>query len=142
MGEGPFILRGILRKCDNLRGTDKVHVHVSVCTSYIVYGYSGDEGIKLNQERNRNLIVASSRLTCLRPHRKATIENVNTIEERRSKLDRNGVFDCHLSLDWKTLFPAIFDPRSSIVKIVFDCRLSGPLTSTASPHTRRGKIVD
>ena len=29
-----------------------------------------------------------------------------------------------------TLFVAIFDPRSSIVKSVFDCRLSGVLTHT------------
>ena len=28
---------------------------------------------------------------------KAAIENANTIEERRSKIVRNRVFDCHLS---------------------------------------------
>ena len=35
--------------------------------------------------------------------------------------------DCHLSPDWqsKTLFLSIFDPRSSIVKRVFDFCLSG-----------------
>ena len=48
-------------------------------------------------------------------------------------VDQNSLetefFDCHLSPDWRqmaieTLFLAIFDPRSSIGKSVFDCRLS------------------
>ena len=30
----------------------------------------------------------------------AAIVNVNTIDERRSKIVRNRVFDCHLSSDW------------------------------------------
>ena len=47
----------------------------------------------------------------------AEIENVNTIVERRSKITRNK--------QSKTLFLSSFDPCSSIVKIVFDCRLSG-----------------
>ena len=51
------------------------------------------------------------------------IENVNTIEERRSKIDRNSVFHCHLSPHWKTLFLSIFYPRSSIVDSIFDCCL-------------------
>ena len=60
----------------------------------------------------------------------ATIENVNTIHEHRSKVVGNRVFDCHLSPagdKWqsKTLFLASFDPRLSIVTGVFDCRLSG-----------------
>ena len=43
---------------------------------------------------------------------------------------RNRVFDCHrrpTGDKWqsKTLFLAIFDPRSSIIKSVFDCSLSG-----------------
>ena len=52
-------------------------------------------------------------------------------DKRMSKIVRNRVFDCHLSPDWrqmaikKTLFLTIFDPYSSIVKSVFDCRLSG-----------------
>ena len=29
------------------------------------------------------------------------------------------------NIDWKILFLEIFDPRSSIVKSVLDCRLSG-----------------
>ena len=40
------------------------------------------------------------------------------------KIVRNGVFDC-IS---KTLFLSIFDPRSSIVDSVFDCRLPGVAT--------------
>ena len=61
----------------------------------------------------------------------AAIENVNTIDERRSEIARNRAFDCHLSPGWqqitisKTLFLVIFDPRLSIVKRVFDCRLPG-----------------
>ena len=37
---------------------------------------------------------------------------------------------CHLTCDkWqsKILFPVILDPRSSIVKSIFNCRLSGVL---------------
>ena len=34
------------------------------------------------------------------------------------KINRNSVFDCHLS---ETLFLSIFDPHSSIVDNVFDC---------------------
>ena len=57
---------------------------------------------------------------------------LNTIDERRSKIVRNRVFGRHISSTGdkgqsKTLLLAIFDPRSSIVKSVFDCRLSGVL---------------
>ena len=38
----------------------------------------------------------------------------STIDERGSKIDRNSVFDCHLSPS-KTLFLLIFDLRSLIV---------------------------
>ena len=60
------------------------------------------------------------------------IENVNTIDKRRSKIVRNRVVDCCLSPDWlqmaiKTLFLAICDLCSSIVQSVFDCHLSGML---------------
>ena len=56
------------------------------------------------------------------------MENVNTIDERRSKIVRNRVFDCRVSPDWRhmaiknTVFSE-FDRRSSIDKSVFDCRL-------------------
>ena len=58
------------------------------------------------------------------------IENVNTIDERSLKIDRNSVFDCHLSPDWrqmanKNAVSSDFDPRSSSVKSGFDCRLPG-----------------
>ena len=49
---------------------------------------------------------------------KAAIENVNTIDERRSKIVRNRAFDCHSI----ALFLAFFDPRSSIAKSIFDGR--------------------
>ena len=62
------------------------------------------------------------------PHREAAIEIVNTIDERRSKIVRNRVFDCHLSPDWRQMTTEYtvsndFDTRSSIGKSVFDCRL-------------------
>ena len=60
----------------------------------------------------------------------AAIENVNNIDDRRSKIVRNRVFDCHLSPDWRQMaifntVSSFFDPRSSIAKSDFDCRLSG-----------------
>ena len=39
--------------------------------------------------------------------RKAAIENVNTIDERRSKIVRNRIFDCRLSPDCKLLLVAL-----------------------------------
>ena len=62
----------------------------------------------------------------------AAIENANTIEERRSEINRNSVSIaiCRPTGDkWqsKTLFLSIFDPRSSIVDDVFDCRPPGVL---------------
>ena len=50
------------------------------------------------------------------------------IDERRAKIVRNRVFDCHLSPGGRqkaieNTVLAIFDPRSSIVKSGFDCRL-------------------
>ena len=59
---------------------------------------------------------------------KVAIENVDTIDKRRSKIVRNRVFDCHLSPNWRQMaientILANFDSRSSIVKRVFDCRL-------------------
>ena len=60
----------------------------------------------------------------------AAIENVTTIDERRSKINRNRVFDWHLSPVGRQMaienpVSSDFYPRSSIVKSVFDCRLSG-----------------
>ena len=58
------------------------------------------------------------------------MENANTIEERRSKIVRNRVFDCHLLPHWRQM--AIENtvsinsyPHSSIVDSFFDCRLPG-----------------
>ena len=42
---------------------------------------------------------------------------LNTIDERRSQIVRNRVF--------KTLFLTLFAPRSSFVKSVLTCRISG-----------------
>ena len=63
------------------------------------------------------------------------IKDYNTIEERRSKINRNSVFDCQcfrlpLSPHWRQMaientVSIDFDPRSSIVEYVFDCRLPG-----------------
>ena len=63
-------------------------------------------------------------------HRVGGIENVNTIDERRKKIVRNRVYDCHLSPDWRQMtientVYSDFDSRSSIVQSVFDCRLPG-----------------
>ena len=49
-------------------------------------------------------------------------KTLSTIDEHRSKIDRNSVFDCHLSPvgnKWqlKTLFLTIFDLFSSIVLV-------------------------
>ena len=58
-----------------------------------------------------------------------TIENVNTIDERRSKIARNkfSIAICRQSGDkWqiKNTVSSVFGPHSSIVKNVFDCPLS------------------
>ena len=56
-------------------------------------------------------------------------------ENTGSNIVKNRVFDCHLSPNWRqmeivnTVFFTIFHPRSSIVKSVFDCHLSGVETS-------------
>ena len=60
----------------------------------------------------------------------AAIESINTIDELRSKIVRNrvSIAVCCLTGDkWqsKTLFLAIFNPRSPIAKNVFDCQISG-----------------
>ena len=62
----------------------------------------------------------------------AAIENVNIIDERRSKIVRNRVYDRHLSPERgqktiENIVSSVFYPRSSIVKSDFDCRLSGKL---------------
>ena len=50
---------------------------------------------------------------------------------------RNEVFDCHVSperrhMAIKNTVSSYFDPRSSIVKGVFDCRLSGVVSTLQS----------
>ena len=61
------------------------------------------------------------------------IENVNTIDEHKSKLVIKIVFDCHLSPDWRQMaiehtVLAIFDPSTTIViKNVFVYRIAGVL---------------
>ena len=65
------------------------------------------------------------------PETKAAIENVNDIStnvDQESLETEFSIAICRLTGDkWqsKTLFLAILDPRSSIVKSVFDCHLSG-----------------
>ena len=67
-----------------------------------------------------------------KPHLIGAIENINTIDDYRPKIVRIiGVFFYyhhssnrrHFAI--KTLFLVSFDPRSSMVKSVFDCSLSG-----------------
>ena len=66
--------------------------------------------------------------TLLYTHRVGGNRKANTIEERRSKLFINRVFDCHLLPYWRqlpienTVF-IDFYLRSSIVDSIFDCRL-------------------
>ena len=55
----------------------------------------------------------------------AAIENVSTIDERRSKIVRNRVLDSCCRLAIENIVSIGFDPRSSIVKSVLDCHLSG-----------------
>ena len=70
-----------------------------------------------------------AQLKCqITPGRRQSKTLINTIDERRSKLVRNRVVDCHLSPDWRQIaientVSSDFDPRSSIYKSVFDCRL-------------------
>ena len=66
--------------------------------------------------RTKHLVLAGRDCCVHRDDR-----NVNTIDERRS-IYRSPTGDNWQS---KTLFLAILYPRSSIVKSVFDCRLSG-----------------
>ena len=73
-------------------------------------------------------ISSISTVSCLKRNHtgKAAIENVNTIDER-DQTYLETVFSIVSGDKWqsKTLFLAIFDPSLSIVKSVFDCRLSG-----------------
>ena len=65
-----------------------------------------------------------------KPHLIGAIENINTIDDYRPKIVRIIVFFItrrHFAI--KTLFLASFDPRSSMVKSVFDCSLSGVETN-------------
>ena len=65
--------------------------------------------------------------------RQAAIENINTIDECRSKIVRNKEFSIAICRPYddirqlKTLFQEIFNPVLSIVKSIFHCRLSGVL---------------
>ena len=76
----------------------------------------------------------------IKPHLIGAIENINTIDDYRPKIVRIIVFYYHHSLNRrhfaiKTLFLASFDPRSSMVKSVFDCSLSGEETNFFSTET-------
>ena len=69
-----------------------------------------------------------------KPHLIGAIENINTIDDYRPKIVRIIVFYHHHSSNRrhfviKTLFLASFDPRSSMVKSVVDCSLSGVETN-------------
>ena len=82
-------------------------------------------GSKLQNPESRNNHENSSF-----SHRVGGNQKCNTIEERRSKIVRNSISDCHLSPychKWqsKTRFLSIFDLRSSIVDSIFNCCLPG-----------------
>ena len=68
-----------------------------------------------------------------KPHLIGAIENINTIDDYRPKIVRIIVFFItitHRTGDTlQSLFLASFDPRSSMVKSVFDCSLSGVETN-------------
>ena len=76
-----------------------------------------------------------------KPHLIGAIKNNNTIDDYRPKIVRIIVlfYHHHSSNRWyfaiKTLFLASFDPRSSMVKSVFDCSLSGVETNFFSTET-------
>ena len=80
---------------------------------------------------------AINELKCIRNIR-ATLDRwqskkVNTIDERRSKIVRDRVFDCHLSPEWRqtaivNIVSSDIYPCSSIVKSDSNCRLSGVQT--------------
>ena len=48
------------------------------------------------------LILLHTKNKGIYPHRVAAIKNVN-IDQHRSKIVRNRVFHCHLSLDWRQM---------------------------------------
>ena len=63
----------------------------------------------------------------------AATENVNTIDKKSLETEYS-IAICHpTGEEWqsKTLFIAIFDPHSLIVKSVFDCHLSGVILASA-----------
>ena len=71
------------------------------------------------------MVVHFYMLATITPDRRQS-KTISTIDERGSKIDRNSVFDCHLSrlmaientgdkCQSKTLFLLIFDLRSSVV---------------------------
>ena len=70
----------------------------------------------------------------------AAIANIKTIDECRSKIVRNIVFDCRLATNGnrKHCFQQFY-PCSSIAKSVFDCRLPGVGPSYTS-HTGQAAI--
>ena len=71
-----------------------------------------------------------------KPHLIGAIENINTIDDYRPKIVRIIVFFITIThRTGDTLFLASFDPRSSMVKSVFDCSLSGVETNFFSTET-------
>ena len=71
------------------------------------------------------------------PNRRQSKTLILSTNDGRLKIVRNRVFDCHMSSDWRQMaiennVLASFHPRSSIVKIVFDCRISGEVWLPAS----------
>ena len=69
------------------------------------------------------------------------MRNVNTIDKRRSEWTETELSNAIYrltgeNLQLKILFLPIFDPRSSIVKSVYDCRLSGVVLTCIKGYVR------
>ena len=85
-------------------------------------------------------LCVTRRHTSLTPDRrqsKTLILSTNVHVDQKSLETEFSIVICRRNADkWqpKTLFLAIFDPRSSIVKSVLDCCLSG--VSLRSPHEK------
>ena len=73
------------------------------------------------------IFMLYSHVSVITPDRR---QSKKSILLTHTKIARNRVFDCHLSPDWRQMaientVSSHFDPRLSIVKSIFDCRLSG-----------------
>ena len=83
-----------------------------------------------------NLMSAHANLYFITPGRRQSKTLILSTNVDK-KIVRNRVFHCHLSPNWRQMaientVSSDFDPRSSIVQSVFDCRLTGVFMLGAS----------